>query len=253
MINCIIVEDEEKSLNVLKKLIAKYFSESLNILGNADSIESGISLIQKANPDLVFLDIELIDGSSFHILKQFPDANFGVIFTTAFDNYAIKAFKFSAIDYLLKPIDDQEFQEAVNRFVKSKSRHQIEQLNNAQSMYSDARNSHSNKLAIRHGEGIVFELISDVLALIADKNYTNIHCLSKKRYTTSKNLGYYDDLLIPSFNFFRIHHSTIVNIDHIQEFHHSRNSHSGEVIMKNGAEYTVSARKLAELKERLNR
>lgn len=251
MIRVIIIEDEQKSLRVLSRLVEKYFADKLAIIGTADGIDSGISLIKTSNPELIFLDIELIDGSSFSILKHFPQPQFKIIFTTAFDSYAIKAFKFSAIDYLLKPIDDEEFQAAVQRYIDIKAPLQIEQLTNAQAIYYGPKDITQTKLAIKTYQGTSFVSVIDIVAFCAEKSYTDIHCLDKKKYTTSKNLGYYEELLSSHREFVRIHHSTIINISYILELHQPKNSHSAEVNMRNGTQYIVSTRRLSELRERL--
>lgn len=250
MVRAIIIEDEEKSVKVIERLIRNYFSDRIILAGKADGVDTGIALIKSLQPDLVFLDIELVDGSSFSILNHFSEPKFGIIFTTAFDNYAIKAFKFSAIDYLLKPIDDEEFCSAVHRYFDRNPSNSIEQIQNASSHYHTPKGVHS-KLAIRSNHGLVFISIMDIVALRAEKNYTDIFTLHKKQYTTSKHLGYYDELLTTNSNFVRIHHSTIINLGHIIELRQSKNSHSAEVILQEGHEYTVSARRLAELKSRL--
>jgi two-component system LytT family response regulator len=250
MIKAVIIEDEEKSVRVIERLIHKFYADKIEWLGKAEGVDTGIALIEATQPDLVFLDIELIDGSSFSILQHFPDPSFRVIFTTAFDHFAVKAFKFSAIDYLLKPIDDEEFFQAVQRYIQKENAPISEQIQNATSYYHSPKEK-SHKLAIRSNHGMSFEVISDILALTAEKNYTDLHCLNKKKFTTSKNLGYYEELLSLHPNFVRIHHSTIVNIDHILELRQSKNSHAAEVILSEGHEYAVSARRLAELKSRL--
>lgn len=250
MIKAVIIEDEERGVKVIHRLINKFFVDKIEIVGKTDGVDSAITLIESLKPDLIFLDIELIDGSSFSILQHFVNPSFRVIFTTAFDHFAIKAFKFSAIDYLLKPINDEEFFQAVQRYIQSENINMTEQFHNAASFYQAPKEQH-HKLAIRANHGMSFENITDILAFAAEKNYTDIHSLNKKKYTTSKNLGYYEELLSLHTNFIRIHHSTIVNLDHILELRQSKNSHSAEVLMREGLEFTVSARRLVELKSRL--
>lgn len=250
MIRAVIIEDESKSLRVIQNLIAKYFSDSIRELGHTDSVEHGIRLIEDTNPDLVFLDIELTDGSSFSILKHFPHPKFSVIFTTAFDNYAIKAFKFSAIDYLLKPIDDEEFQDAVRRYVQLRSmgNNQSEHIHNADAIYHAPQDIYQNKLAIRSLHQVQFVWIRDIIALQADKNYTVIITTGDK-YTSSKNLGHYEELLESTSHFLRIHHSTIINIHYIEELFHAKAGAAIEVLMINGTHYMTSVRKASELRK----
>ena len=188
MIRAVIIEDEEKSVKVLERLINKFYKDKIEVVGKAEGVDTGIAVVEALNPDLVFLDIELIDGSSFSILQHFSDPKFRIIFTTAFDQFAVKAFKFSAIDYLLKPINDEEFFQSVQRYIRSENFNTTEQFLNAASFYQ-APKEQQHKLAIRANQGMSFENITDVLAFTAEKNYTDIHCLNKKKYTTSKNLG----------------------------------------------------------------
>lgn len=253
MIRAIIVEDEVKSLSVIKNLVEKYAKNTIEIIGEADSIESAYLLILSLKPELLFLDIELKDGSSFSLLKKFTNPSFHIIFTTAFDRFAIKAFKFSAIDYLLKPIDDDEFKEAIERLLHFKKNAQsIDQsLSNVQAIYSEPKDIYNNKLALRNTDSIIFESLQNIIALTAEKNYTTIICKDNTRLST-KNLGYYDELLCSMKHFFRIHHSTIVNLDYIKELRNSKNSVSASLIMAGGHEFTVSTRRVAELKAAMN-
>lgn len=251
MIKAVIIEDEEKSVKVIRKLTEKFFADTLEIVGQADGVDSGIALIEQTQPQLAFMDIELIDGSSFSIIKHFPNLSFRIIFTTAFDNYAIKAFRFSAIDYLLKPIDDDEFCTAVEKFLNTQSDKSQEQLELASQLYQHPEDINRSKIAIKSNHSIIFEPLTDLVAFLAVKNYTEIFSIHNKKYTTSKNLGFYEELLLSVQNFFRIHHSTIINLDYIQSLNYPKNSHSATVKMKDGSEYTVSARRLASLKERL--
>ncbi len=209
MIKTILIEDELNVRAALKKML-HIIEPNIQIIAETGYVSEALTLIKSKKPDLVFLDIELEDGNGFDILKQLETIDFKVIFTTAYNQYAINAFKFSAIDYLLKPIDPTELQDAVKRAIlsiKSKTEHQ-----NLLKVLKDNIEKKEQKIVLKTTEQRHIILIKDIIRLEADGAYTIFICKNQK-LIISKNLKYYQDLLTDDF--VRCHQSHLINIKHI--------------------------------------
>ncbi|MCB0652582.1 MAG: response regulator transcription factor [Saprospiraceae bacterium] len=208
----VIVEDEISSQNTLKNMLND-FCDGIEVSGIAGTVDESIKLIQKVKPDIVFLDIDLPEKNGFQLLDYFPDASFEIIFTTAHNQYAIKAFKLSAIDYLLKPIDLEELRLAISKVAdkkkdissREKYRLLIENMNNKSKM-----------LSLPSRTGLVFVEIKNIIHCEADGNYTIFHMTTGEKHIVSKTLGIYDQLL-SDLNFYRINRKDLVNLNHILE------------------------------------
>jgi len=253
MTKCIIVEDEIKCVNVLQNLIKANFQWiSIDVIAVVDTVADAIIEINQLKPDLILMDIELKDGSSFSIFPKLIYHDFQVIFTTAFDNYAINAFKFSALDYLLKPIDNEEFKTALEKFSKTQSTITFkDRIENATDLYHSKSDWKTKKIAIRKNDDIIFESLGNILAFKANGGYTEIFTQDKKKHLTSKNLGFYEGLAGEESSFIRIHHSTIVNIEYIKTLHFPKNSSNAYITLKDDSAYEVSSRKLPQIKAKL--
>ena len=186
MIRAIIVEDEKKSRELLREMVEKHTPE-INLVGIADGVASGVELIKKNNPDLVFLDISMPDGSGFDLLQLVSDKKFDVIFATAHEKYAVKAIKFSALDYLLKPLDVDELQLAVNRFLEKRKK----AMDNKSLIENFIRNLKTEKkseyrLALNTTEGTYFLKTDEIIRCEADSNYTKFFLYKRKNMIASK-------------------------------------------------------------------
>jgi two-component system LytT family response regulator len=216
MIRAVIIEDEPKNVTLLKKMLEMYCPQVM-ICGNANSIESSLRLIKQINPDLAFLDIEISGGNSFQLLDVLKPVNFHVIFVTAYDNYLLKAIKYSALDYLLKPINIQELIAAVNKSVDKiytqKTSERIDLL-----LQSFPTLKSPSTIALPTVFGFNFITIQNIVRCEARGSYTILFMNDGKFYTASKALKEYEDLL-PSDIFFRVHHSHLVNINFIVKYH----------------------------------
>lgn len=239
MIPAIIVEDEKRNLNLLKNLLAEYCPE-VNLVGEASSVKSGVEVIKKTNPALLFLDIELSDGNAFELLEQTLEKRFQVIFTTAYDHYAIKAIKFSAIDYLLKPINFQELKAAVEK-AKSKTSDMVlsNNINFLLKNIETPSDKKPEKIALPTLEGHLFVNIKDIVRLEADGNYTFIYLLGKERLLISRTLKDFESFL-SNEEFIRVHHSHLVNIRHVKKY---LKGSGGQIVMNDGSTVEVSVRK----------
>jgi two-component system LytT family response regulator len=208
----------------------------VNVVGEADSVKTGLAVIAEQKPQVVFLDIELKSETSFEILEQVPKINFELIFTTAFDHYALNAIKICAIDYLLKPIDLNELRTLV---AKAEKRINREYLNkNLEVLLNNIKTSSQNnhRIALSAPEGLLFVNVSDIIYCESDGPYTKFILKQADKIVTSKHLKEYEDLLT-GYDFFRIHKSYLVNLREIKKY---IRGDGGQLIMSNGAALAVS-------------
>ncbi len=228
----LIVEDEIDARKVLRYLLHQLFSD-IQIVGEATSVEDAKIILDQENPDLVFLDIQLEDGTGFDLLSQLKDINFSVVFTTAYNNYAIKAIKFDAIDYLLKPVNPEELKIAVQ-----KVRNYLQKLEAMQQLQSVFQKSiqATNIITIKTAEQTFLVPEEDIIRLEADGAYTTIITLDNT-IVTSKNIKYYQKNL-PETLFIRPHQSHLVNKKHIIGL-----NKAGELILSNKEVVPVAFRK----------
>ncbi|MBK9106832.1 MAG: response regulator transcription factor [Saprospiraceae bacterium] len=238
MIRAILIDDEPRSLKLLVNLIGEYCPQ-VKLLGIATKVEDAFLLIQNNLPDVIFLDIEMQRETGFDLLNRFSKIQFEIIFTTAFEHYALKAIKFSALDYLLKPIDIEELKLAVAK-VEQNGQHQKmnKRLETFMQNMQLAKTDHY-QLALPSSDGLNFIQIQDILYLKSDRQYTIFYTKTGEKIVTSKNLGEYEDLL-KDFNFFRVHHSSLINLNEAKKY---LRGEGGSVIMSNGQEIEVSKRK----------
>ncbi|HVS95501.1 MAG TPA: LytTR family DNA-binding domain-containing protein [Puia sp.] len=246
MIRTILVDDEADSKKVLQRLLDAYCPE-VAVIGQAEGVDTAFELIRTANPDLVFLDIEMIHGNAFDLLNRLQPFSFQVIFVTAFDNYAVRAFKFSAVDYLLKPVDADELRNAVAKVVcRSQGTIEVAQL---RTLLENVGNLHlsNQKMAVPTMTGLTFVPISDILRFEASGHYTAIRLDDGQAVISTRNIKEYEDLLPDTF-FYRVHHSYIVNIHKIREYQKGR---GGYVIMNDGFSVEVAIRRREDFLRRL--
>ncbi len=237
-IQTIVIEDEEKSLHVIGSLIQQ-FAPDLKLAGTAGSVAKGVRLIEDMAPQLVFLDIRLSDGTGFDVLRKLSSRNFELVCITAYDNYAVEAFRFSAIDYLLKPIGIPEFKEAIERarkkITEKNGRQHIETL-----LHNLARqNVHDRKIGVATITGFEFIDLGDIVWCNSEGSYTTFFLVNKTKLISSRNLGSYEDLLCAN-NFCRIHNASIINLRYVKSYIKGKN---GYVVMTNGDKLEISQRR----------
>ena len=232
----IIIDDEKKGRETLHSLIGSY-CKGVEVLEMADNANTGYELIQKHSPDIVFLDIEMPNGNGFYLLEKFDEIKFQIIFTTAYEHYAIKAIKFHALDYLLKPIDIDELRIAVDN---AKKNIQITPAKNRYSEFVTERKLlATGRIALPIKEGIVYLAISDIVRVESDGSYSTFYSMGDKKYVVSKNLGEYENLL-PVSEFFRSHKSHLINIKKVKKF---LKTDGNFVEMEDGSVVEISRRK----------
>lgn len=242
MIKAIIIDDDAAMQAVNSRLLSEYFPE-IKLAGTANSIQSGIEIINAENPDLVLLDIELSDGTGFQLLQKLQPYNFKVVFITGFDSFGIKAIKYSALDYLLKPVNETEFQLAIQRAIKliEKNESVLPQLEVL--LDSFKQEMHSKKIVLRTAEAMHIIDIPDICFCKSDNSYTTFYFENDDPIIVSKSLKEFESLLA-DFGFFRPHQSYLVNLNHIKKVD---KSDGGFIIMKNKKEIPVSMRQMKNL------
>lgn len=243
MIRTIIIEDEAQNLERLVNLLKAHCPE-IHIVGSAGSVKDSFALISVESPELVFLDIQLTDGNGFDLLMRFEEIPFKLIFVTAFERYAVQAFRFSALDFLLKPVDPDELIEAVER-AKGQILSQTEvQVGQATRNYS---HKEFDKIVLRDLENIHLVHLSDITHCKADGNYTEFHFINDKPLIVSKNLKDYDSILTGS-GFLRIHRSYLVNMKHFKKL---EKAEGGTVFLADGSALPLASGKKEDLLEYL--
>ncbi|WMN07742.1 response regulator [Marivirga arenosa] len=237
MIRSIIVDDELKSRESLQILLTD-FCENVEVLALCQNVDEGLKAIKSHDIDVVFLDIQMQRETGFDLLSKLDKKNFEVIFTTAFSEYAIKAFQYSAIDYLLKPIDIQELNRAVNKITERKKSDISARLDYLLETISP-QNKEFKKVALPCHDGLVFASLEDIVYLEASSNYTIFHMKDGQTHIVSKTLKEYEDLL-SNTKFCRIHNAHMINIDYLKKY---VRGDGGYVIMHDDKSLDVSKRK----------
>jgi len=233
-LKAIIVDDEEKARSVLQLLIDEHCPQ-VNVSAHCKNVPEAVAAINEHQPQIVFLDVDMPGYSGFQLLDFFKEVNFEIIFTTAFSEYAMQAFRVSAIDFLLKPIDIDQLIDAVTR-VKKKNLPEIynKQLNLI-------RNSNDKKpletIAIFTSASIEFVQIDDIIVLQADRAYTNIVLTNKLEIIASKNIKEFEETLSVSPQFFRVHRSCIINLKQVLRYNKTE---GGNIEMKSGHQVPLS-------------
>jgi two-component system LytT family response regulator len=237
-INALIIDDEKMARTLLEGLIDEY-CPNVAILGSYADLPSGVKAIKKLKPDLIFLDIEMPRHSGLELLDFFEneEIDFSIIFTTAYNQYAIQAFKLAAFDYLLKPIEPLELEKSITRFQTENAKKDFSVLK------SNLKGMQPLKLAIPSVNSIKFVEINDILFLRGEGAYTII-TLANHTYTASRNLKYFEDVFKENQLFFRCHKSYIVNLLHVTE--HIK-SYGGSLIIANEHEISLSSDRVQEL------
>ncbi|MEP6795860.1 MAG: LytTR family DNA-binding domain-containing protein [Saprospiraceae bacterium] len=240
-LTALIIDDESNSRNALRQKLVTH-CPGIRILQECENGEEGITAIEKEKPDIVFLDVEMPRMNGFVMLQQVKQRNFELIFTTAYDHYAIQAIRFSALDYLVKPIEIKTLQDAVEK-ARERSESKIPNQRIETLLYNLMNEKNQNsRIAIPSQEGIQFVQLDDIIYLEAESNYTSIYLLAAQRIFVSKTLKDFEELLPPN-TFIRIHHSFIINKNHMQKY---LKGEGGQVLMSNGKTLDVARRKKDE-------
>ena len=240
MLRAVIIDDIDaiRSKNIA---LIKEHCPNVAIMAEAVDVKSGVETIRKFLPDLVFLDVEMSDGTGFDLLQQLKPINFKVIFVTGFQDFAIKAFRFSAIDYLLKPIDPADLIEAVKKAEESINKEALE-LKFGTLFTNIERPKNLQKLVLKTNEKLYSVNVQDIVNCESDKNYTTFYFINAPKLVVSTTLKDYETLLSP-FGFFRAHQSHLINMLY---FDHFIKADGGTIVMKNKTMIPLATRKKEE-------
>ena len=237
MLKAVIVDDEQDAIESVKLLLRENFS-NISVVGTAQSVADGNRIISETKPDIVFLDIEMPDGTGFDLLENISDRTFNVIFITAYNQYAIKAFKYSAIDYVLKPIDINDFVKAINKIDNNVEEDKISIL------LENIKCDKPEKIALSTSESIEFVKIIDIVHIQSEGSYSTLKFIDQTELLVSKNLGEFESLLV-DHTFYRSHQSHLVNLLHVKKITRLGN----EIVMDDGSVAFLSRRKKNQFME----
>lgn len=245
MIRAFAVDDEPAAISTLKLMIERYTPEITTIQTTNRPYEA-LDMIAAYKPDLVFMDIQMPGLTGFDILRQMGQVDFDIIFTTAYDQYAIEAIRFSALDYLLKPIDAEDLKMAVQRFLANKIEAEKSRDELYRNLLNNIRSTQAEfKLAISSSDGMYFFSPNQIIRLEAESNYTRFFFTDKKPLIVAKTLGEYEDLLVPH-GFLRTHRTHLVNRNYVESF-----LPEGYLLMKDNSKVEISRRRKEEVLETL--
>ncbi|MBM1107917.1 response regulator transcription factor [Aurantibacter crassamenti] len=246
MLKAIIVDDEQHCIDRVVKLLSDY-SETINLLACCNSVDSAIKEIEAINPDVVFLDVHLQNQTGFDLLAKLSKVDFEVVFTTAYDSYAVEAFRFSALDYLLKPIDSVEFERAIEKIEKTVGLKDTSKK--LEVLFHNFENNlnRAKKVAIPALDGLKFINTNEIVRCQSDASYTHIFLSTGKKFTATKTLKFLEELL-GSNDFFRVHKSHYINLSYVDKYIKGK---GGYLLMKDGATVEVAMRRKEEFLKKI--
>ncbi len=239
----LIIDDEPDARDLIRAYVRLFFPE-MEVIGEADGVVSGKKAIKELRPQVVFIDIQMGDGTGFDLLDEFERPDFSIIFATAFDNFALKAFKYNALDYLLKPITPEDFKQAMKK-VLSIHRQEVfyEQL---QQLMKHVKNKDDERLALPASEGLILVKINDIRRIEGDGNYATIFQKNGERLVITKSMKEFEEILPPN-QFSRSHQSHIVNLECVRKV---LKEDGGYLLLDNGEKIMISRRKKEEVLNR---
>lgn len=236
MIKALIIDDENRTRELIAKMISS-FGFDIEAIPAGENVKSGIQAIEEIKPDIVFLDIQMPDGTGFDVLKSVNNKNFEVIFITAHEEFAIKAIKFSALDYLLKPIDPSELRAAVEKAIKTIDEKKEETQFDA--LQYNIQPNQKRRLVLKTQESVYVVELDEIIRCEADRNYTSFFLTGGKKILVSKTLKEYE-ILLTGHNFLRVQQSHLINLDYVDRYD---KGNGGCVVMKDGSEVPLSPAK----------
>jgi two-component system LytT family response regulator len=239
MLRAVLVDDDESNLSALREKLARHCPE-VEVIGSCDNGADGIAMIEEQKPGIVFLDIEMPLMNGFVMLQQLHYRDFALVFVTAYDHYAIKAIRYSALDYLVKPVEIEELKSAVARALANQP-NQSSQVQ-LEILLEQLHKKQPQRISIPTNDGLRFLQLDQVVHLEASSNYTYIYLATKQHFLVSRTLKEFEDMLPPEI-FIRIHHSTIINKNYVEKYIRGE---GGQVLMQDGKVLDVSKRKKAE-------
>lgn len=244
MINCILVDDEKNALEMMEWLLKTYCPQ-VQIVAMCNSAEQGIAAIQSEKPDVVFLDIEMPKMNGFDMLEKFDKLFFDVVFCTAYDQFAIRAFKYAALNYLLKPVDPEDLMLTISRIQEKRNLPTREQFELLLQNINQAPKTTPQRIALTSNDGLVFVSTQDIIYCEAESNYTHVVLANGRKILVSKVLKEIDEALSGP-DFYRVHSSFLININRIKKF---IRGDGGYIVMDNDAPINISRNRRQEFME----
>ncbi|MGB8191345.1 MAG: LytTR family DNA-binding domain-containing protein [Chitinophagaceae bacterium] len=246
MISAIIIDDELHCIERLSNLLQEH-NKVVEVKGKLRSVEEGLKGIEELRPDLVFLDVMIHDKTGFDLLMQLPAIEFDLIFTTAFERYAVQAFKFSALDYLLKPIDPDDLKQAIDKVEKKKLKNELS--GKLDVLFHNLKNSQGihKRIAIPTMNGLTFVQAEDIIRCQSEVNYTVLFLKGREKLTVAKTLKEFEELLT-EYNFYRVHNSHLINLAFVKSYNRGN---GGFVCMTDNSEIEVASRRKEDFLRRL--
>jgi two-component system LytT family response regulator len=242
MIKTIIIDDEIKARETIAKMLQTYCPE-VEVIDSAGSVKDGVKVLEKNNPDLVFLDIKMGDGTGFDLLRKLKTVDFILIFITAFEEFAIRAIKFSALDYILKPLDPDELMNAVEKTKDAIEKENISVRLEALYENLDVLSNKTKKIVLKTTSSVHIVNLEDIIRCESEKNYTHFFTTDQDKITVSKTLKEFNELLV-DYSFYRVHQSHLINLSHVRRYD---KQDGGYLVMDDGSTVPVSFRKKEDL------
>lgn len=246
MYHTVIIDDDILARRVLKRILEQNFKE-IEIFGEADSVESGVELINEVKPDLVFLDIEMPDGTGFNLIEQLETIDFKLVFTTSYSDYAITAFKYSAFDYIVKPVLLENVKSTIQRIKDIPILHEKQRVEVLKNNLTRKDSDRDATIALPEMNGFSIVKVKDIVRCEGERNYSRIFFRDSKSILVSRTLLEFDNLLVPH-GFFRIHRSHLVNLKDVTKF---LKTDGGIVEMSDKSQLRVSPKFKDELLDKL--
>ncbi len=248
MLKTVLIDDEPAARAVTRSLLAEHFADRLAVVGEAAGVAEGQALLERARPDLVFLDIDMPDGTGFDLLERWPEVPpFGVIFVTAFGHFAIRAFRFAAFDFMVKPLSPSLFREGVARFIEKKQRVEAVQLEVARQLLGTERPP--DRLLVPHAGGFEVVVLSELLCLESDGSYSTLFSKNRPPVVSSRHLADFEKML-PEPPFMRVHQSFVINLREVTGF---ESGDTADAVLTGGKRVPVARRRRAEFVEAVGR
>lgn len=248
MIKCVLVDDETNALEMMEWLLKTYCPQA-DIVAMCNTAEKGIEAINRHKPDVVFLDIEMPRMNGFDMLEQVKNLTFEIVFCTAYDQFAIKAFKYAALNYLLKPVDPDDLKVTMQRIEEKKAIPSKEQFALLLQHINRPPKATPARIALTTGEGLIFVATGDILYCRAESNYTNVVLTGGRKIMVSRVLKELDETLSGA-DFYRVHSSFLININHVKKFIRGE---GGYIVMDNDENITLSRSRRQEFMELFSR
>lgn len=249
IMTAIIIDDEQHCIDQLQYLLQQHLRQSIQVVAVAKTVDEGVAVVKALQPQLVFLDVQVHDRTGFDLLKQLAPVPFAVIFTTAFDKYAVQAFKFSAVDYLLKPVDKDDLRAAVDKAAEATRLKQTAGKIDVLFHNMQQQGYQQRRICIPISTGLIFLQVNDIIRCESNINYTTLYTNDKRKIVAAKTLKEFEEMLADS-NFYRVHNSHLVNLAYISHYNKGRVG-GGTITLTDGSEVEVATRRKDEFIKRM--